>query len=56
MSQMIYEYEDYCEGWPIPVPEPKVKPPEIPPEVWQTKPADAEQCIRAVRALCGDSR
>jgi hypothetical protein len=28
-------------------------PPEVPPEVWQTKPADGDRCMAAVRAMCG---
>jgi hypothetical protein len=33
--------------------DPADPPPEVPPEVWQTKPADGDRCMRAVRALFG---
>lgn len=26
--------------------------PEVPPEVWQTQPADGDRCMAAVRAMC----
>ena len=36
--------------------EPEVEPvklPEIPPEVWNTRPIDGQKCVEATRALCG---
>jgi hypothetical protein len=29
------------------------KGPEVPPEVWQTAPADGDRCMAATKALCG---
>jgi hypothetical protein len=35
-------------------PEPEPEPgPQVPPEVWQTKPVDPRRAWEAVRAMCG---
>jgi hypothetical protein len=47
-SEYVYSFSD--EGMEVTEIAP---PPEVPPEVWQTKPADGDRCMAAVRAMCG---
>jgi hypothetical protein len=47
-SEYVYSFTD--EGMEVTEIAP---PPEVPPEVWQTKPADGDRCMAAVRAMCG---
>jgi hypothetical protein len=47
-SEYVYSFSD--EGMEVTEIAP---PPEVPPEVWQTKPADGDRCMQAVRAMCG---
>jgi hypothetical protein len=37
---------------PAPEPEPVAAPPQVPPEVWQTRPVDPRRAWEAVRAMC----
>ena len=53
----MFFYEEVIDMFPsslFPAIEPEpVKLPEIPPEVWNTRPIDGQKCVEATRALCG---
>lgn len=48
----------YPNRWDRPgrVVQPKKKQPEVPPEVWQTKPVDPDRAWDAVMAMCGGTK
>jgi hypothetical protein len=51
-SALIFEYDDM--GTPVEgIEVTEIVLPEIPPEVWNERPIDAERAMAAVRAMCG---
>ena len=49
-DESLFQPQDLPEAQDQPEP---VKLPEIPPEVWNTRPIDGQKCVEATRALCG---